>query len=101
MENVSLMKVESIAEYFWPALSEYRYWKPIFGVHSEWPLKTGFTVVLIAYAQKPLTNVYPHVSGGATYVTIAILVRVFINTHYLCMRAENALASLRICAGSP
>ena len=37
MENGSLMKVESIAEcskgsilqYFWPALSNNRYWKPI------------------------------------------------------------------------
>ena len=37
MTNGSLMKVESIAEcypwsilqYFWPALSNYRYWKPI------------------------------------------------------------------------
>ena len=38
MENESLMKVESIAEcskgsilqYFWPVLSDIRYWKPIF-----------------------------------------------------------------------
>ena len=38
MENGSLMKVESIAEcspwsilqYFWPALSGYRSWKPVF-----------------------------------------------------------------------
>ena len=37
MEYASLMKVESIAEcsngsilqYFWPALSNYGYWKPI------------------------------------------------------------------------
>ena len=38
MENGSLMQVESIAEcskgsilqYFWPALSDNQYWKPIF-----------------------------------------------------------------------
>ena len=52
MQNGSLMKVESIAEcfpwsilqYFWPALSDNRQWKPIFGIHFEWMLKTGFTV---------------------------------------------------------
>ena len=46
MENGSLMEVESIAECspWWPALSDIRYWKPIFGVLFEWPLKTGFTV---------------------------------------------------------
>ena len=52
MTNGSLMKFESIAEcsrrsilqYFWPALSDNWYWKPIFGVLFEWPLKTGFTV---------------------------------------------------------
>ena len=52
VENGSIMKVESIAEcspwsilqYFWPALSDNLYWKPIFGVLFEWPLKTGFTV---------------------------------------------------------
>ena len=46
------MKVESIAncspwsilQYFWPALSNIRYWKTIFCVLFEWPLKTGFTV---------------------------------------------------------
>ena len=46
MENSSHIKVESIAEcilqYFWPALSHNRYWKPIFGVQFEWPLKTSF-----------------------------------------------------------
>ena len=39
MENGTLIKVESIAEcspwsilqYFWPALSDTWYWKPIFG----------------------------------------------------------------------
>ena len=54
MDNYSLMKVESIAEcskesilqYFWPALSDNQYWKPFFGVLFEWPLKTGFTVLL-------------------------------------------------------
>ena len=54
MENGSLMEVESIAEcspwsilqYFWPALSDNRYGKLIFGVRFEWPLKTGFTVIL-------------------------------------------------------
>ena len=52
MTNGSLVKVKSIAEcsdwsilqYFWPAFSDNQYWKPIFGVHFEWPLKTGFTV---------------------------------------------------------
>ena len=52
MENDSLMEVESIAEcslwsilqYFWPALRDYRHWKPMFGNLFEWQLKTGFTV---------------------------------------------------------
>ena len=55
MENVGLMNVESIAEYsprsilqyFWPALSNNRYWKLIFGVLFERPLKAGFTVHVI------------------------------------------------------
>ena len=53
MTNGSLMKVKSIAEcspwsilqYFWPALSHNRSWKPIFGLLFVWPLKTGFTAV--------------------------------------------------------
>ena len=53
MDNGSLMEVESIAEcskgsilqYFWPAICDNWYWKTIFGVIFEWPLKTGFTVV--------------------------------------------------------
>ena len=53
MTNGSLMKVESIAEcspwsilqYFWPALSDNRSWKLIFGLLFECPLKTGFTVI--------------------------------------------------------
>ena len=45
MENGSLMKVEYIAECSaWPALSDNWYWKPIYSVLYEWPLKTGFTV---------------------------------------------------------
>ena len=52
MERCSLMKVESTAEcspwsilqYFWPALSDNWYCKPIICVPFEWPLKTGFTV---------------------------------------------------------
>ena len=41
----SIMKVdESILQYFWPAWSDNRFWKPIFGLFLEWPLKTGFTV---------------------------------------------------------
>ena len=48
MENGSLMKVKSIAEcilqYFWSALCDNWYWKPIFGVLFEWSPKTGFTV---------------------------------------------------------
>ena len=50
--NGSLTKVKSIAEYspwsillyFWPALSDNRSWKPMFGLLFEWPLKTGFIV---------------------------------------------------------
>ena len=51
MTNGSLMKVKSIAEcskgsilqYFWPALSDNRSWKPIFGL-----LESGrFTQVLL------------------------------------------------------
>ena len=53
MTNDSLMKVESMAEcspwsilqYFWPALSDDRYWKPIFGLLFEWPLKKGVAVL--------------------------------------------------------
>ena len=49
MEKGSLMKVESIAEcskgsilqYFWPALSDNRDWKPTFGLLFELPLNTG------------------------------------------------------------
>ena len=52
MNNGSFMKVESIAEcspwsilqYFWAALSDNKYWKPMFAICFEWPLKTGFTV---------------------------------------------------------
>ena len=39
-----LMQVKSILQYFWPALSDYLSWKPIFPPSFEWPLKTGFTV---------------------------------------------------------
>ena len=54
MTNGSVMKDKSIAEcppwsilqYFWPALSNYRSWKPIFTLLFEWPLKAGFTVSL-------------------------------------------------------
>ena len=42
--NGNLMKVESIAEYVWSALSNNWSWKPIFGILFEWRLKTGFTV---------------------------------------------------------
>ena len=56
MTNDSLMKVKSIAEcspwsilqYFWPALSDNRSWKPHFGLLFEWPLKTSFSVQLTA-----------------------------------------------------
>ena len=50
LENGSLMKVEVLQnalQYCWPALSNIRYWKPIFVVLFEWPLKTGFTVIYI------------------------------------------------------
>ena len=36
----------SILQYFWPALSNNRHWKPIFNLIFEWPLKTCFTVHL-------------------------------------------------------
>ena len=47
----SLMKVTkycrmlswNILQYFWPALSDKRSWKPIFGLLFERPLKAGFT----------------------------------------------------------
>ena len=48
------MKVDIIAEcslsilqYFWPALSENRSWKQIFGLLFEWLLKTGFITLYI------------------------------------------------------
>ena len=50
MEKGSLTKVESIAECSHSAIlltcikRDNRYWKPIFRVLFEWPLKTGFTV---------------------------------------------------------
>ena len=52
MASGKLMKVKSIAEYshwsilqyFWPALSNNRSWKPVFGLLFEWSLKTGSTV---------------------------------------------------------
>ena len=34
----------SILQYFWPALSDYWSWKPIFWSSFEWPLKTCVTV---------------------------------------------------------
>ena len=57
MENGSLMKVKSIAEcspwsilqYFWPALSDNRSRKPIFGLLFQWPLKTDFTAMCWHY----------------------------------------------------
>ena len=52
------MKVKSIAEcsswsilqYFWPALSDNQSWKPNFGLRFGWPLKAGFTVLLLCHA---------------------------------------------------
>ena len=38
------MLPRSILQYFWPALSDNLVLKTNFGVHFEWPLKTGFTV---------------------------------------------------------
>ena len=49
LTNGSLMKVKSIAEsilqYFWPALSDNRSWKPIFGLFE----RDHFTQVLLFY----------------------------------------------------
>ena len=43
MKNGSFMKVESIAEYFWPALSDKWSWKPICGLFES----ARFTQVLL------------------------------------------------------
>ena len=43
MTNGSLMKVESILQYFWPALSNNWYWKTIFGYFEN----GHFTQVLL------------------------------------------------------
>ena len=43
MENGSLMKDESIAECFQPALSYHLSLRPLFFSIFEWPLKTSFT----------------------------------------------------------
>ena len=51
------MQVESIAEwskgsilqYFWPALSDNQSKKNNFWSSFEWPLKTGFTVILCCF----------------------------------------------------
>ena len=40
------MLSRSILQYVWPALSDNRSWKTIFGLLFEWPLKTVFTVPL-------------------------------------------------------
>ena len=37
---------ESSLQYFWTSLGDNLYWKPIFGLLFELPLKTGFTVCL-------------------------------------------------------
>ena len=71
LTNGSLMKVESIAEcwsilqYFWPALSDNWSWKPIFGLLFEWPLKTGFTVPVLAEDHSHVHS-GPSVSGAWT-----------------------------------
>ena len=72
MRKGSLMQIKSIAEcspleqnappqsilqYFWPALSDNWSWKLIFGLLFEWPLKTGFTVIVFRY--KTNTQVWP------------------------------------------
>ena len=36
--------LQSILQYFWPALSNKRSWKPFFGLLFEWTLMTGLTV---------------------------------------------------------
>ena len=56
MTNGSLMQVKSIAEcslwsilqYFWPASTDYWYWKPIL-FFLEWPFYTGFTVFILNF----------------------------------------------------
>ena len=52
----------SILQYFWPALSDNRSWKPIFGLLFEWPLKTGFTVLVLFHE----------------YLTLSLLVVTFV-----------------------
>ena len=72
MTNGSLMEVKSIAEcslwsilqYFWPALSDNWSWKPSFGLHFEWPLKTGFTVFNLIFGRKMKLIVFSCVSWG-------------------------------------
>ena len=67
MENGSLMHVGSNAEcspwsilhYCQHALSAYRYWKAIYGVLLDWPLKTGFAV----YG----SHIFYHAFAFATY----------------------------------
>ena len=62
MINGSLLKVESIAEcspwsilqYFWPALSDNPSWIQTFDLSIEWPLKTGFTVLITFLSNKGL-----------------------------------------------
>ena len=60
MTNGSLMKVKSIAEcspwsilqYFWPALSDNKSWKPIFGLFQS----GSFTQVLLQYVSSEGTS---------------------------------------------
>ena len=71
MTSGSLMKVESFAEcspwsilqYFWPALSDNGFWKPIlvFILSVLLRVKTGFTVVLFAAGEiwKMMKGSYP------------------------------------------
>ena len=55
-------------------------------------------LMFIAYAQKPPVNAHAGVSSGNVGL---IIIWVFIYIHTLCMLAVEAMARMRMCAGSP
>ena len=92
MENGSLMKVKSIAEcshwsilqYFWPALSDNRYWKPFFCVHFEWLLKTVLTVDLFFLFAKPYVRQKTDLVSDLSLILVDNFF--FFSLHFFCKK---------------
>ena len=106
----SLMQVKSTAEcstgsilqYFWPALSDYRSWKPIFWPSLEWPLKTGFTIYNMSWCPAKDAMVGSHVVFVWIHCTdvrihcIDILIECYVNFSlfsHLCPESYTLFSS--------